>query len=80
MDKKKEIDIIEDYLIKYQYYIDKNEMPSDIEKEVMEKANTYWIKTEDVLFNLRSWLEANDFDELMQCVTDYIDELNEKES
>ena len=43
------------------------------DKRILEK----WVKVDDVLLNLRSWLQANDFSELNQCVSDYINELEE---
>ena len=39
-----------------------------------------WIKVEDVLLNLRGWLQAGDYNELQQCVSDYINELEEPSS
>ena len=74
---KKEIEIIEDYLKKYQYYIDTDTMPPEIEKEVTKKADTLWIKIDDVLSDMRDWSKSNGFDELHQYVSDFINELEE---
>lgn len=43
------------------------------DKKILEK----WIKVDDVLMNINGWLDANDYDELHQCVSDYINELKE---
>ena len=75
MDKKKGIMI-------YAGIKDINKEPAKSIKELSEKCFDKrlfeeWIKVEDVLLNMRGWLQANDFEELQQCVSDYINELEE---
>ena len=36
------------------------------------------VRVEDILMNLRCWLDAGNFRELRQCVSDYINELEEE--
>jgi len=38
-----------------------------------------WVVVDDVLLDMKSWLEANDFAELKQCVSDFINELEENQ-
>ena len=36
-----------------------------------------WVSLDSLLSDLNSWLQANDYDELKQCVEDFINELEE---
>ena len=75
-DIKTELEIIESYL-PWKEYMDKNEMPKSIEADIYKKAEAKWVSMDFLLMNLNSWLEANDYAELKQCVEDFIDELKE---
>ena len=41
-------------------------------------VNIKWIDLDSLLLDLNSWLEAEDYKELKQCVEDFINELNEE--
>lgn len=43
------------------------------DKKILEK----WVNYDELLSDLKSWLQSNDFDELKQCVEDTINELEE---
>ena len=74
---KTELEIIESYL-PWKEYMDRNEMPEHIEKDVYAKAECKWVKLDDLLLDLEGFLQAEDYAELKQCVSDLIDELKEE--
>jgi len=37
-----------------------------------------WVAVDDVLLDMKGWLEANDFAELKQCISGFVNELEEK--
>ena len=76
---KTELEIIESYL-PWKEYMDRNEMPKSIEKDVYAKAESKWVNLDSLLLDMKSWLEAEDYDELKQCVSDFINELEEIKS
>lgn len=74
---KTEIEIIESYA-KWKEFYERNEMPEDIEEAVYAKAESKWVKLDDLLLDLEGFLQAEDYAELKQCVSDLIDELKEE--
>ena len=61
---------------------DINKTPAKSIKELSEKCFNplilkRWVSMSSILDDLKSWLQANDYDELKQCVEDYINELEE---
>lgn len=56
--------------------------PAKSIKELSEKGFNplilkRWVSLNSILDDMNSWLQAEDYDELKQCVEDYINELQE---